>query len=97
MQKQTLQKSSSPLQKAFLSLNTQWDVFNFLRDLCTVSEIEEFSQRLDIAYRLTKKESYKNIEKETSASSTTIARVAKFLKGKWWGYQKVIRNLEKSK
>ena len=50
----------------------------------------EFTQRLDIAKRLGQKESYKKIETETGASSTTIARVAKFLNGGHGGYKKVI-------
>ncbi len=49
-----LQDISGPLQKAFLTLKTKHDVFRFLRDLLTQEEIIEFSQRFDIAQRLTR-------------------------------------------
>ena len=64
MSKPSLKEKSKNLQKAFLLLETETEVFNFLRDLCTVGEIEELSQRFDIAEMLMKKESYKNIEKK---------------------------------
>jgi uncharacterized protein YerC len=51
----------------------------------------EFSLRFDIAQRLFQGENYKQIEKETWASSTTIARVAKFLKWEMWWYRKVLK------
>ncbi|HMS91121.1 MAG TPA: YerC/YecD family TrpR-related protein [Candidatus Absconditabacterales bacterium] len=86
-----LQKVSEPLQKAFLQLTSKHEVFNFLRDLLTQEEIIELSQRLDIAYRLQKGEIYKKIEEETGASSTTIARVAKFLNGEFGGYRKALK------
>jgi TrpR-related protein YerC/YecD len=66
-------------------------MFAFMRDLLTEDEIVEFSLRLDIASRLHQWQNYKKIEKETWASSTTIARVAKFLKGKFGGYRKVLK------
>jgi len=84
-----LKNKSKNLQKAFLLLKTENEVFNFLRDLCTESEIEELTQRLDIAKMLYQKETYKKIEEKTWVSSTTIARVAKFLNGKWWGYKNI--------
>ncbi len=82
-----LQEVSLDLQKAFLKLKTKHEAFSFLRDLLTEDEIVEFSLRLDIAKRLYVWENYKHIEKVTWASSTTIARVAKFLKGDngWYG------------
>ena len=76
-----LPKISADLQDAFLQLKTKSEVFAFLRDLLTEDEIVELSLRFEIAQRLWKGENYKQIEKETGASSTTIARVGKFLKG----------------
>lgn len=90
MENLQLQKISSNLQKSFLKLNTPKQVFNFLRDLLTQDEIIELSLRLDIAHRLHNWQNYKEIEKITWASSTTIARVAKFLKGDFGGYNSVL-------
>jgi uncharacterized protein YerC len=50
----------------------------------------EFSLRFTIAKKLWQGENYKQIEKESWASSTTIARVAKFLKWEFGGYRKVL-------
>jgi len=85
-----LQQVSLPLQKAFLQLQTKHEVFAFLRDLLTEDEIVEFSLRLEIAKRLHAGENYKKIEQETGASSTTIARVGKYLKWEIGGYRKVL-------
>lgn len=87
-----LKTLSMPLIHIISNINNQDDAFNFLRDLLTEPELIEFNQRLIIAYMLSNKISYKKIEEETWASSTTIARVSKFLKWKntnWW-YQKFI-------
>lgn len=66
------------------------DAFAFLRDLLTHNELKEFSQRLQIAKLLIQKVSYKEIEKQTWTSSTTIARVSKFLNWDLGGYRKRI-------
>lgn len=42
---------------------------------------------------LTEKVSYSVIEKETGLSSTTVARVAKWLNGKEGGYRTIISKL----
>lgn len=87
-----LQKISTDLQKAFLQLTSKSDVFSFLRDLLTEDEIVELSLRFDIAQRLYRGQHYTDIALETWASSTTIARVAKFLKGDFGGYKKVLKD-----
>lgn len=63
-------------------------IYASLRDLMTVDEILALEQRRDIAQRIHAGETYKHIEAETWASSTTIARVAKYLHGKngWYTY-----------
>lgn len=91
METHHLQEISLDLQRAFLQLKTKHDVFAFLRDLLTEDEIVEFSLRFTIAQKLWEGENYKQIEKETWASSTTIARVAKYLKWEMWGYRKVLK------
>ncbi len=87
-----LQKISFNLQKSFLKLKTPKQVFTFLRDLLTEAEIIEFSLRLEIATRLYKWQNYKEIEKFTWASSTTIARVAKFLNWEFGGYKNILKD-----
>ncbi len=79
--------------EAILALKTFDEARRFLRDLMTEKEIEEFCKRLRAAEMLTNKISYTQIEKETGLSSTTVARVAKWLNGKEGGYRTIINRL----
>ncbi len=81
------------LVQAILTLKSADGAQRFLRDLLTKDEIEEFGKRLRTAQMLTQKIPYSVIEKETGLSSTTIARVSKWLKGKQGGYRRVISKL----
>jgi len=67
--------------KAILSLKTEKEVNNFLRDLCTPGEIKDFEERWIIAQLLNTGEfSYREVAAEANASITTVTRVARFLK-----------------
>lgn len=79
--------------QTILALETPDEVGRFLRDLMTEKEIEEFGKRLQTAELLSENVPYSVIEKKTGLSSTTIARVSKWLKGKEGGYRSVIRKL----
>jgi uncharacterized protein YerC len=56
----------------------------------TESEIEEFAKRLTAAIMLSDNVPYSAIEKATGLSSTTVARVSKWLGGTEGGYRTVI-------
>ena len=79
---------------AFLSLSTTKQTEDFLIDIMTPKEILEFSNRLCAAQMLLDKNIYTNIEKETGLSSTTVARVSKWLNRKGGGYKQVLTNLD---
>ena len=79
--------------EAILSLKDAKEARRFLRDLMTEGEIEEFGKRLCAARMLTEGAPYSAIEKETKLSSTTIARVSKWLKGKDGGYRTILARL----
>jgi TrpR-related protein YerC/YecD len=81
------------LVQALLSLKTADEARRFLRDLLTPDEIEEFSKRFQTAELLARKVPYSVIEKTTGLSSTTVARVSKWLNGKEGGYRSVIKKL----
>jgi len=81
------------LLQALLVPKNEDQAWRFLRDLLTAEEIREFSRRLEVAQLLAEKVPYTQIEKKTGMSSTTIARVSKFLKGKWGGYKFVLNQL----
>lgn len=88
--------TSAQLIKALLSLKNESEAQRFLRDLMTEKEITEFSKRLRAAEMLTEKIAYTAIVKETGLSSTTVARVAKWLGGKEGGYRTIISRLHSS-
>lgn len=88
-----LKKTTKNLCNAFLFLNDANEIFSFLRDLLTEEEMKEFQQRLDIAVRLHYKTPYTQIEKELWVSSTTIARVSKYLKWPHKWYAKIIQRM----
>jgi TrpR-related protein YerC/YecD len=79
--------------KAILALKTPKEAKEFLRDLLTTEEIIEFGLRFEVAKMLLKKIPYTVITEKTGLSSTTIARVAKWLNGKTGGYRTIINRL----
>lgn len=81
------------LVRVFLSLKTPESMQRFMRDLMTKGEIEEFVKRFQTAKMLVMKVPYSVIEKKTGLSSTTVARVSKWLNGKEGGYRSVIGKL----
>lgn len=86
-------KQNKRLIQAILATETEDQAKRFLRDLMTEKEVEDFAKRLKAAEMLTKKVTYSIIEQETGLSSTTVARVAKWLKGKEGGYRTIINKL----
>ena len=79
------------LAKAFLKLRTEQDVTNFLRDILTIKEMEEFSNRLEMARLLKQGMSYKAIAKKLKVSTTTVTRTAHWLFRGCGGYEKVLK------
>lgn len=66
--------------KAFANLNNTQEAKNFLKDLLTPAEFDEFSTRFQIAKLLwTTKLSYLDIANKLQTSTTTVTRVARFL------------------
>ena len=84
------------LYKVILSLKTEEECKRFLRDLLTEAEIKEFTNRWKVARMLNKKVPYEQIAKETGMSSTTIARVQKWLTNGMGGYRLMLKRLDKS-
>ena len=85
------------LREAILSLKNHDEYRRFLRDLLTEAEIKEFANRWKVAQLLDQKVSYEEIEKETGMSSTTIARVNKWLVNGKGGYKLMLKRLKKVK
>ena len=78
------------LYKTIVSIKNVEDCEEFLNDLCTYKEVEQFSQRLKAAKLLLQGKTYEQVIKETEISSATLSRVSKCVKyGS--GYNKIIK------
>lgn len=78
------------------SLDTEDEVYDFLLDLCTVREITEMSQRLEVARLLADGQSYVYVQDVTGASATTISRVSKCLNYGSGGYERALSIIERA-
>lgn len=72
---------------AILTLETLGELTAFFRDLLTIAELTEFSNRWQIVKRLVQKESYSKIAKELNVSTATVTRVAHWFHDGMGGYR----------
>jgi TrpR-related protein YerC/YecD len=72
---------------AILSLRTREEAGRFFRDLCTVAEIEAMTQRWQMARLLDQGLPYLEVAARTGASTTTVTRVAQWLRRGEGGYR----------
>lgn len=90
-------ESIEKLFKALLLLEDTEECANFFEDICTVKEVQDIAQRLEVAKMLKDKKSYQTISKETGASTATISRVNRCLLYGSGGYTKMLLKLEEEK
>ena len=80
--------------RAIMSLENIEEFYRFFDDLCTVSEMEDMSKRLQTAKMLRSGEVYNKISAETGQSTATISRVKRCLKYGSNGYNIVLDRLD---
>ena len=85
------------LLNAIASLKTPEECAAFLEDACTIKEIQDISQRLEVASLLSAKKNYQEISKETGASTATISRVNRCLTYGSKGYHIVLDRIAEEK
>lgn len=83
-------ESADRLFSSILRLKDLDECYAFFEDLCTVKEIKDMAQRLDVAFLLDRGMNYQTIAAETGVSTTTIGRVKKCLEYGTGGYQSAI-------
>ena len=79
--------------EALLQLRDERECRAFLEDLCTIKEIGALAQRLEIARRLDRGDSYLATVQATGASSATVSRVNRCLEYGPGGYRLMLRRL----
>ena len=89
--KKWINQDMDSLFRAILDLGNLTEARKFFRDLLTENELLEFSQRWKVAKMLSAEKAYVDIEKETGMSSTTIARIQRWLKSGMGGYRLMIK------
>src|SRR5215468_9569326 len=75
---------------ALLSLRSRDEVASFLRDICTLHELESLSHRWQAARMLDQGTPYARIASELGASTATVTRVAHWLRHGEGGYRLVL-------
>jgi|SRR5689334_23118619 TrpR-related protein YerC/YecD len=72
---------------AILALASRAEMERFFRDLCTLSELEAMAHRWQVARLVDRGLPYLEISERTGASTTTVTRVAHWLKHGEGGYR----------
>ena len=75
------------------ALNSREECYKFFEDICTIKEIKEMSQRLEVAALLAMGKSYQEVNAETGVSTATISRVSKCLSYGSGGYKNALEIL----
>lgn len=78
---------------AVATLKTPAELSHFFRDLMTIKELEDISQRWQIVLLLNKKLPYLDIAKQVGVSTTTVTRVALWLNHGQGGYKTALSRL----
>lgn len=72
---------------AILSLRTREEAARFLRDLCTLAELETLAHRWQVAQLVDQGLPYHEVARRTGASTATVTRVAHWLRHGEGGYR----------
>ena len=91
----TKKMDNTALFETIASLNGTEEIKDFLTDLCTPQELNAFQERWRIAQLLNIGDlSYREISTQTGASTTTVARVARFLNNEPHGGYRLVLEQE---
>ncbi|MBU2259522.1 trp operon repressor [Patescibacteria group bacterium] len=77
---------------AIRSCKNEEEIADLLRDVGTLSELQAWSERLEVAKQLSRGFSYRQVAANTGASTTTVTRVAKFIENGPGGYRRFLKS-----
>lgn len=87
-------ESMDNLFRAILDLKTVEECYDFFEDVCTIKEMKDMAQRLEVAALLHAGQSYQQICAKTGASTATIGRVNKCLNYGTGGYRRALQKTD---
>ena len=93
MEKILRSREVKELFKAVADIKTPEECRKFMRDLCTIAEIQAMAERWQVAKLLQKGLPYREIAKKTGASTATVTRVAQWLNHGEGGYKILLERL----
>jgi TrpR-related protein YerC/YecD len=88
-------KQLDTLAKSMIKIRNIDEAKRFLQDMFSKTELETLKLRFQIARMLFDKESYVDIERQTGASSATIAKVSEALKYGNEGLKTVLERMKR--
>ncbi len=83
------------LARALLSLRTEDEMLAFLRDVATLEELGELSNRWEVVLQLKNGKNYRDVAVNTGMSTTTITRIAHWLNHGEGGYRMALKRAKK--
>lgn len=83
-------ESTEKFFNAILHLESVDECKRFFEDICTIKELQDMSQRLEVAFLLNDGKSYQEVLAKTGVSTATISRVNKCLNYGSGGYKEAI-------
>lgn len=83
-------ETTDALFDAILTLETREECYHFFEDLCTVKELSDMAQRLQVAKFLLDGSTYEQIVKTAEISTATISRINRCIQYGSGGYRETI-------
>ena len=87
-------ENTDRLFRAVLLLRSVEECYAFFEDLCTVKELNDLGQRLEVALLLRRGLNYQQIGERAGVSSATISRVKRCLENGSGGYHSALERME---
>ena len=86
-------RQTDELFESILTLRSVEECYQYFDDLCTVREVHDLGQRLEVARVLEAGGSYQQASEATGASSATVGRVKRCLNYGAGGYQLILERM----
>lgn len=96
MRKKFQRNRKEDIYKAILQLENLEECMDFFEDICAETELRSIEQRFDVARMLSQEKVYSDIMSKTDASTATISRVNRVLRGGTGMLEKALARLAES-